>query len=124
MVQWPTISLGTQGQIVKIRSSNGDMKAFTENFSGHKQMRQARFDSSLPDSYAISILMTSARAGKVTLMWGIDILSPMHFLFFPLEARKSSLSEGLYPRLKPHLLSGSSIKEALPCLTALRPWPN
>ena len=87
-------------------------------------MRQARFDSSLPDSYAISNLMTSTRAGKVTLMWGIDILLPMHFFFFPLEARKSSSSEGLYPRLKPHLLSRSSIKEALPCLTALRPWPN
>ena len=84
-------------------------------------MRQARSDSSSHDSYAISDRMTSAGAIKVTLMWGIDIPWPMHFLFFPLEAEKSSSLEGLYPRPKPPLLSKSSIKAAFPCPIAPRP---
>ena len=71
-----------------------DMMAFTENSSGQSRMRQARSDSSSHDSYATSNPMTLAEVGKVTLMWGIDIPWPMHFLFFPLEAWKSSSSEG------------------------------
>ena len=62
------------------------MMAFTENFSRQRQIRHAGSDSSSHDSYAASDLMTSVGVGKVTLMWGIDILWPMHFLFFPLEA--------------------------------------
>ena len=31
-------------------------------------------------------IMTFAGAGKVVLIWGIDILEVVHFLFFPLEA--------------------------------------
>ena len=121
MVQWPTILLGTQGLTVKARSSPREMVAFTKNSSRHKRMRQASSDSSSPDSCAISNLMTLARAGKVTLMWGIVILWLMQLLFFPPEAWKSSSSEGLYPRPKPPLLSGSSIKVALTCPIAPRP---
>ena len=87
-------SPGTQDLIMEVRSYLGDMMAFIENSLGHKRMRQARFDSSLHDSYAISDLMTLARAGKVTLMWGMDILGLLYFLFFPLEAWKSSSSKG------------------------------
>ena len=57
-------------------------------------MRQAIFDSSLYDSCATFDLMTSTGVEKVTLIWGIDIPWPMHFLFFPLEAWKSSSLEG------------------------------
>ena len=81
--------------MVVVKLSPGDMMTFTKNSFGQRQMRQARFDSSSHDSYATSNQMTLARAGKVTLMWGIDIPWPMHFLFFPLEAWKSSSSEGL-----------------------------
>ena len=101
-----------------------DMMAFTENSSGQRQIRQARSDSSSHDSYASFDLLTSIEARKVTLMWGIDILWPMNFLFFPLEAWKSSSSEGSLPRPKPPLLFGSSTKEAFLCPTAPRPWPN
>jgi len=94
MVQWPTVSLGTQGWIVEVRSSSRDMMAFTENSLGHKRMRQARSDSYLYDSCAIFDMMTLARAEKVTLMWGMDIPWPVHFLFLFLEAWKSSSSEG------------------------------
>ena len=85
MVQWPTVSPYTQG----------DMIAFNENSSGHKHMRQARSDSSLHDSCVISDLMTSTGARKVTFMWGMDIPWPVHFPFFPFEVWKSSLFEGL-----------------------------
>ena len=85
-VQWPTISPGTQGLIVEVRSSPEDMMAFTKNSSGQRQMRQAKSNSSLHDSCATFDLMTSVGARKVTMMWGIDIPWPMHFLFFPLEA--------------------------------------
>ena len=71
---------------MEVKSSPGDMMAFTENSSGQRGMRQAKFGSSLYDSYTTSDLMTSAEAREVTLMWGIDIPWPMHFLFFPLEA--------------------------------------
>ena len=81
--------------MVEVRSSPGDMMAFSENSSRHKWMREARSDSSSHDSCAVSNLMTSGGAEKVTLMWGIDIPWPMHFLFFPLEAWKSSSSKGL-----------------------------
>ena len=73
MVQWSTVSPSTQGLIVEVRSSLRDMMAFTENSSRHKQMRQARFNSSSRDSCTTSDLMTLVNAEKVTLMWGIDI---------------------------------------------------
>ena len=81
--------------MVVVKLSPRDMMTFTENSFGQRQMRQARFDSSSHDSCATSNQMTLAGAEKVTLMWGIDIPWPMHFLFFPLEAWKSSSSEGL-----------------------------
>ena len=68
------------------RSSPRDMMAFTKNSSGQRRMRQAKSDSSSHDSCATFDPMTSIGAGKVTLMWGIDIPWPMHILFFPLEA--------------------------------------
>ena len=70
------------------------MMAFIENSSRRKRMRRARSDSSSHDSCAISDQMILAGAEKVTLMWGIDIPWPIHFLFFHLEAWKSSSSEG------------------------------
>ena len=51
----------------------GDMMAFAENSSEHKWMRQTRSDSSSHDSCAISDRMTTTRARKVTLMWGMYI---------------------------------------------------
>ena len=87
-------------------------------------MRQARSNSSSHDSYAISDLMTLVEAGKVTLIWGMDIPWLVHFLFFPLEAWKISSLEGSKPRPNPSLLSGSSIKEAFTCPTAPSHWPN
>ena len=68
MVQWPTVLLSTQGLIVEVKSSSGDMMIFTKNSSGHKRMRQTRSDSSSYVSCAISDLMTLAGAEKVTLM--------------------------------------------------------
>ena len=96
------------------------MMAFIENSSRRKRMRQARSDSSSHDSCAISDQMILARAKKVTLMWEIHIPWLIHFLFFHLEAWKSSSSEGLYPRPKPPLLSQSSIKAAFLFPTAPR----
>mgnify|MGYP007088662043 CR=1 FL=1 len=81
MVQWPTVLPSTQGLIVEVRSSLGDMMAFIVNYLEYKQMRQARSDSPSHDSCAISDLMTFAGAGTLTLMWGMDIPWPVHFLF-------------------------------------------
>ena len=68
MVQWPAVSPGTQGRIVEVKSSPGDMIAFTVNSSRKRRMREARSNSSSHDSYAISNLMTLAGTEKVTLM--------------------------------------------------------
>ena len=81
-IQWLIVSPGTQGLMVEVRSSLGDMMVFTKNSFEHKQMRQARFDSSSHDCCATSNLITSAGARKVTLMWGINIPWLMHFLYF------------------------------------------
>jgi len=37
-------------------------------------------------SNSLKGIMTSAGAGKVTLIWGIDIPEVSHFLFLPVEA--------------------------------------
>ena len=86
MVQRPVVSLGIPDQIVDVRLSLGDVIAFTENSLGQSRIMQARSGSSSSNSLKGSSIMTSADAGKMALIWGIDISWLVHFLFFPQEA--------------------------------------
>ena len=47
---------------------------------------QARLNSLSSNSLKGFGIITSTGAGKVALMWGIDILEAAHFFFFSLEA--------------------------------------
>ena len=124
MVQRPPISLGILGWIVEAESSSEDVIAFIENSLGQSQIMQTRSDSSSFNSLKDSSIMTSTRVGRVALTWWIDIPRVPHFLFFPLEAWKSSSWMGSYPKPNLPLLSESSIRAGLPHPMALRPWPN
>ena len=86
MVQRPTILLSIPGRIVEVRLSLGDMVVFTENSSGQSRIMQVISCSSSSNSLKGSGILTLAEAGKVVLIWGIDIPEMSHFLFLPLEA--------------------------------------
>ena len=62
------------------------MIAFIKNSLGQSQIIQARSNSSSYTSLKGSGINTSTGAGKMGLIWGIDILILAHFLFFPVEA--------------------------------------
>ena len=82
MVQRPTISPSILGWMVEVKSSLKDMIAFIENFLGQSLIMQARSSSSNSNSLKSYGIMTSAEAGKVVLIWEIDIPEVAHFLFF------------------------------------------
>ena len=82
MVQRPTISPSILGWMVEVESSSKDMIAFIENSLGQSLIMQARSSSSNSNSLKSYGIMTSAEAGKVVLIWEINILEAAHFLFF------------------------------------------
>ena len=81
-----------------------------EELFRQSRIMQARSNSSSSNSLKGLSIMTLVGARKVSLIWGIDIPRVAYFLFFPLEAWKSSSWMGSY--LKPNLplLSESSIR--------------
>ena len=72
-----------------------------EELFRQSRMMQARLDSLSSNSLKGLSIMTLVGAREVSLIWGIDIPRVAYFLFFPLEAWKSSLWMGSY--LKPNL---------------------